>query len=151
MTEKYYVEVNDTGTYWHTWPGTDRKLHRLDGPAIEYSDGSRAWYQNGQRHRIDGPAVEYADGHREWFQNDLLHRHDGPAIECPDGDRAWLQNGLLHRLDGPAIEHTVGTYEWWINGAWHTEESWRAATQPVVEMTVAEIEAALGKRIKVVK
>ena len=128
MAEKHYVEVNDYGTYWYAWPGTDRRLHRLDGPAIEYSAGSREWYQNGQRHRLDGPAVENADGGRAWYQNEVLHRLDGPAVEWPDG-----------------------TKEYWINGTQYTEDAWRAATQPAVEMTVAEIEAALGKRIKVVK
>ena len=106
MAEKYYVEVDDNGdTHWFTGDGADRMLHRLNCPAIEWADGSREWYQNGQRHRLDGPAVE-----------------------CPDD-----------------------IYQWWLNDVQYTEESWRAATQPVVEMTVAEIEAALGKRIKVVK
>ena len=128
MTEKYLVEVNDIGTYWYAWPGTDRKRHRLNGPAVEWADGSYAWYQNGERHRIDGPA--YVDA---------------------DGTRKWCQYGRLHRVDGPAIEWANGRREWWLNGTWHTEESWRAATQPAAEMTIAEIEAALGKRIKIVK
>jgi hypothetical protein len=129
MAEKYYVEVDDYGTtYWFAGSGAERKLHRLDGPAVEYTTGSRAWFQNGQWHRLDGPAVEYADVFR-----------------------AWYQNGLRHRLDGPAVEYADGSREWWLNDVQHTEESWRAAMQPVVEMTIAEIEAALGKRIKIVK
>ena len=151
MAEKYYVEVDADGTYWFAWPGTDRRLHRLDGPAIEWADGRRDWLQNGLRHRDGGPAVETADGYRAWYQNGHLHRLDGPASMREDGERAWYQNGLLHRTDGPAIEYADGTYEWCLNGVPHTEESWRAATQPAVEMTIAEIEAALGKRIKVVK
>ena len=151
MAEQYYVEVDDNGTYWYAWPGTERKLHRLDGPACVNADGSRAWFQNGQLHRLDGPAIEYPDGGSEWYQNGRLHRIDGPAVEHSDGYRAWYQNGILHRLDGPAAINVDGTEEYWLDGVQHTEESWRAATQPVVEMTVAEIEAALGKRIKVVK
>jgi hypothetical protein len=120
--------VDENGSYWYAASSTDRKLHRLGGPAIEYSTGAHFWYQNGLRHRLDGPAVENADG-----------------------DKFWYQNGQRHRVDGPAIEYANGTYEWWLNGIPHTEDSWRAATQPAVEMTVAEIEAALGKRIKVVK
>ena len=57
------------------------QLHREDGPAIEYADGSKAWYINDKRHREDGPAVEYADGGKEWWINDKRHREDGPAIE----------------------------------------------------------------------
>ena len=128
MTEKYYVEVNDDGTYWYEWPGTDRRLHRTDGPAVEYSDGRREWRQHG-----------------------ILHRTDGPAVENANGYCAWWQNGHLHRTDGPAIEYAAGAYEWWFNGTQHTEESWRTATQPTVEMSVAEIESLLGKRIKIVK
>ena len=47
----------------------EHKLHRLDGPAIEYADGGKFWYQNGQRHRLDGPAIEYTNGTKYWFQN----------------------------------------------------------------------------------
>ena len=128
MAEKYYVEVDDDGTYWYEWPGTPRRLHRLAGPAVEYADGYRAWWQNGQ-----------------------LHRLDGPANERPDGYCAWYHSGMLHRVDGPAVINADGSREWWLYGMPHTEESWRAATAPAVEMTIAEIEAALGKRIKIVK
>jgi hypothetical protein len=151
MTEKYYVEVDSKGTYWYTDSSAERKLHRTDGPAVEHTTGSRAWYQNGQWHRLGGPAVEYADGFRAWYQNGLRHRLDGPAVEYADGSREWFQNDVLHRTDGPAIEYADGTYEWWLDGTQYTEDAWRAATQPAVEMTIAEIEAVLGKRIKVVK
>ena len=50
---KYYNERN--------------QLHRLDGPAIEYSDGDKAWWQNGKRHRLDGPAYEGSDGSKAWW------------------------------------------------------------------------------------
>ena len=69
------------------------QLHRVHGPAFEYPNRIRAWYQNGQRHRVDGPAVEYADGHREWWQHGRLHRLDGPAVEYPNGRRDWFING----------------------------------------------------------
>ena len=93
MAEQYYVEVDSDGTYWYAWPGTDRRLHRLGGPAVEYTTGSRTWYQNGQRHRVDGPAVVNADGGKVWYQNGQRHRIDGPAIEYADGRRAWYING----------------------------------------------------------
>ena len=61
-------------------------------------------YRNssGQRHRIWGPAVEYPDGTRMWYQNDQPHRTDGPAVECADGYKEWWLNGQRHRTDGPA-------------------------------------------------
>ena len=128
MAEKYYVEVDENGSYWYAWPGEERKLHRLGGPAVENADGSREWYHNGELHRLGGPAIENADGSREWWQTDLLHRTDGPAVEYADG-----------------------SCEWWLNGVQYTEDAWRAATQPAVELTIAEIETLLGKRIKIVK
>lgn len=35
----------------------DGKLHREDGPAIEYHSGAQMWYRHGLRHREDGAAV----------------------------------------------------------------------------------------------
>lgn len=51
-------------------------------------------HQN-QLHRIDGPAVEYADGTKEYWLNDKLHRSDGPAIEYYDGSKCWFWHGTL--------------------------------------------------------
>ena len=65
------------------------ELHRVYGPAIEYPNRRREWYQNGQRHRVDGPAIEWADGYREWWQHGQRHRVDGPAVERPDGSCEW--------------------------------------------------------------
>lgn len=80
-----------------------------------------------------------------------LHRDDGPAIEFATGDKFWYLNGLLHRTDGPAVEYANGSKEWYINGKELTEAEFLAATQPVVEMTVADIEKLPGKRVKIIK
>ena len=98
----------------------------MPNPVIDKSD--KRWYLNGQCHREDGPAVEWADGTKEW----------------------WL-NGQRHRTDGPAVEHVDGSKFWWLNGKNYTEEEFIAKTQPVKELTVAEIEKLLGYTIKVVK
>jgi hypothetical protein len=47
----------------------DDKLHRLDGPAVEWSDGLKSWWVDGKRHRLDGPAIEWTDGIKEWWVN----------------------------------------------------------------------------------
>ena len=58
--------INEYGDkYWFL----NDKLHRLDGPAIEYSDGTKVWYANGFRHRLDGPAYEGYNGDKEWYVN----------------------------------------------------------------------------------
>jgi len=56
-------------------------------------DGSKSWWLNDKLHREDGPAIEYASGSKFWWLNDKLHREDGPAIECADGYKAWYLNG----------------------------------------------------------
>ena len=69
-TYKVTVE-KDCTTKWYN---EDNKLHREDGPAVEYSDGEKYWYLNGKRHREDGPAIEYANGDKSWYIDDKLHR-----------------------------------------------------------------------------
>jgi hypothetical protein len=79
--------------------------------------GTKRWNnEKGQRHRLDGPAIEYFDGTKEWRINDKTHREDGPAIEYSNGDTEWFINGYRHRLDGPAVENIDGYTERWING-----------------------------------
>ena len=45
-------------------------LHRDDGPAIIYANGTKAWFQHGMRHREDGPAYIGHDGRKVWFLYD---------------------------------------------------------------------------------
>ena len=33
------------------------------------SDGTKAWYLNGKLHREDGPAIEWPDGSKQWYLN----------------------------------------------------------------------------------
>jgi len=90
--QKYRVEVNDDGNVRWYKHGTD-ELHRTDGPAVEYADEYRAWFQNGKLHRLDGPAAEWASGDSFWYQNGQLHRLDGPAIERANGNKWWYIEG----------------------------------------------------------
>jgi hypothetical protein len=65
-------EIDDDGTkYWRL----NGKIHRTDGPAVEYADGSKSWWLNGKYHRTDGPAVEYADG-KEWWINGIEYSEE---------------------------------------------------------------------------
>jgi hypothetical protein len=63
---EYTVKVYDNGT--KTWYLND-KLHRTDGPAVEWTNGYKAWYLNGKRHREDGPAIEWSTGAKFWYIN----------------------------------------------------------------------------------
>ena len=116
--------------------------------------GNTRWYKDAKckiLHRENGPAIEWLNGDIEWWQNDQLHRIDGPAIECADGTKRWYQRSQRHRTDGPAVEYTNGYLEWWLNDKQMSEAEFLAATQPTVEMTVADIEKLLGKRVKIIK
>ena len=56
--------------------------------------GTRRYYNSaGELHRTNGPAVEWSNGTKSWYQNGLRHRTDGAAIECLDSDKAWYING----------------------------------------------------------
>ena len=79
-------------------------------------DGTKCWFLNDKLHREDGPAVEYPNGRKCWYLNDKRHREDGPAVEWPNGEKDWYLNDKLHREDGPAIEWPDGTKEWYLNG-----------------------------------
>jgi len=98
-----------------TWKNKDGEVHRLDGPAIEYTDGRKDWYQNGKLHRLDGPAVEKRNGNEEWRQYGKLHRLDGPAITNKGKYKMWYVYGRFHREDGPAYISINGYREWWLN------------------------------------
>ena len=114
------TEIDSDGN--KIWKDDKGNLHRLDGPAVEYTNGTKAWFVNGKYHRIDGPAIEYAHGTKAWWINGLRHREDGPAIEGANGDKEWYLNGQRHRLDGPAIEWADGTKHWYIEGNKYSEE-----------------------------
>ena len=55
-------------------------------------DGDKCWYLNGKLHRTDGPAIEYANGTKDWYLNGKCHRTDGPAYEGADGTKCWYLN-----------------------------------------------------------
>ena len=58
-------EIDEFGNKF--WRNSKRQLHREDGPAVKYANGTKWWYKNDQRHRDDGPAVERANGTKRWY------------------------------------------------------------------------------------
>lgn len=93
----------------------NNKLHREDGPAIEYSYGDKMWYFKGKLHREDGPAIEWVNGNKFWFINGDLHRINAPAVELINGEKEWWIKGNRHREDGPAVETSEGYKRWFFN------------------------------------
>ena len=63
------------------------------------SNGNRYWYRKGKLHREDGPAVEWWDGDEEWYLNGKRHRTDGPAVIRANGTKWWYLNGGWYTFD----------------------------------------------------
>jgi len=109
--------------------------------------GSKYYYKDKEMtilHREDGPAIEYADGYKSWYLNGNLHCEDGPAIEWSSGGKSWYLNGNLHREDGPAVEYADGDKEWWLEGREYTEENFKKKTAKEIVLTLDEIADKLG-------
>lgn len=80
----------------------NRKLHRVDGPAVEHPN-QQEWFLNGQRHREDGPAIIDNQGNKWWYQNGQQHREDGPAFEGPHSSGLWYYHNkyiITNSLEG---------------------------------------------------
>jgi hypothetical protein len=72
------VDLNGT----KLWKNKNNQFHRIDGPAVEYSDGDKVWYQNDKLHRIDGPAIEYNDGKKYWYKNGIRFENKDNFFEA---------------------------------------------------------------------
>lgn len=89
---KSTCETYPNGT--REWCNERGELHREDGPAIIYANGSKSWYLKGERHREDGPAITRANGDKLWFLHNKLHRTDGPAAVDAGVIQLWYLNGI---------------------------------------------------------
>ena len=136
----------DGGEHWYDAADPSVGVrHRTGAPAM-ITEGAAQWYQHGRLHRLDGPAVEYANGDCEWWVNDCPHRVDGPAVVSKSRQEWWV-DGERHRVDGPAVVTNHRT-EYWIQGVplGKTTASEVASGERVV-MSQAEIEARLGVKL----
>ena len=79
----YKIKIDRYGTKCYY---LNEKLHREDGPSIEFANGEKHWYKNGQRHREDGPAIEYSIGYKEWFLNDKFYGYDNKFT-----NKSWVK------------------------------------------------------------
>ena len=105
---EYDIQTNYLGTKRYYKKGTTT-LHREDGPAVEYNNGTKEWWINGLPHRIDGPALDYLVV-KKWYFHGKRHRKDGPAVEWKNGDKEWYINGERLSREKEAILN-----KWWNN------------------------------------
>ena len=67
-----------------------------------------------------------------------------------NGNKYWYLGDKRHREDGPAVEYFSGTKEWYLNNKQITEAKFNKAMGPTKELSIGELEAMLGYKIKVV-
>jgi hypothetical protein len=58
MNEENYIAYYDS----------EGKLHKEDGPAVDYFGVFKAWYKHGKLHRVGLPAVEYVEFDDEYWE-----------------------------------------------------------------------------------
>jgi len=75
----------------------------------EHANGDKVWHLNGKLHREDGPAVEFINCGKSWWLNGKRHRIDGPAMEWNNGDKAYYING--EKVTKEAQEVLYGLYK----------------------------------------
>ena len=84
MTEQSTSYITGNGNkIWYLPSKGKSYFHRLDGPAIEWHDGTKQWFVNGERHRLDGPASEDENGSKCWWV-------DGNLIPTEEVEE-WLE------------------------------------------------------------
>jgi len=65
MGDKYHYKCGAVLDY----RDNNKILHREDGPAIEFTSGTKHWHINGKRHRLDGPARVWSIGYTQYYIN----------------------------------------------------------------------------------
>ncbi len=116
--------------------GVSSNIMNPDSTAVERPDGTREHWHRGRLHREDGPAIEFAGdelrlnlpfgrlrlvGPAElWLRRGRLYRDDEPAIRDAKGSALWFADGRVHREGGPAVEDVDdGTNLWWFRHGTH--------------------------------
>lgn len=103
--------IDSLGTKY--WRNENGDFHREnDLPAVEFFNGEKRWYKNGELYRKDGPSIIFSDKTEFWYKNGELHRLDGPAWDNGTGSQEWYKNGKRHRLDGPSHIGITGNKSW---------------------------------------
>ena len=60
------------------WFDDKGRLHREDGPASIWPDGTQYWYRRGRDHFAHGPSDLWADGLVRWYEDNKYLREREP-------------------------------------------------------------------------
>ena len=84
--------------FWYY--GNGRKLHRDDGPAIEWNFGAEEWYMMGNRHRADGPAyTDPTENIIEWWWQDEEYEFNEFVIKAEWSNEKIIEYKLTHKVE----------------------------------------------------
>ena len=108
------------------WPRKESPAQRIERTTNRFPPHTTITFDAaGQLHSVDGrPAVETTDGYRAWYAHGKFHRDGGPAVIWPDGAEAWYQMGRLHRINGPALVAPGGGGLYFLEGKHIAPESY---------------------------
>jgi hypothetical protein len=82
--QEQYIHIDKYGNKRYYKDKAMTIHHRLDGPAIEYTDGHKEWWVDGKRHRLDGPASVWSNGAKFWYVDDeCLSEKQFLALSAP--------------------------------------------------------------------
>jgi hypothetical protein len=88
-----YIKIDNDGNKLYYKDKEMTILHREDGPAIEWVNGGKFWYRDGELYREDGPAIEWSIDEKERYKGCKFHMEHSPAVELPRDENAWYLNG----------------------------------------------------------
>ncbi len=99
----YRNEMNECAYTYDEWEQICDWHHIVDGsiiPELFCSDDAyiiELWCDHNTIHREDGPAITWSDGSETWVRNGVPHREDGPAVinKSNDGENIWALFGNL--------------------------------------------------------
>jgi len=110
-----HIRVQTWARYIHEHP-------KFTGSLIN-ENNNVLYVKNGVWHRDnDLPAVEYSDGAKTWYKDGNCHRENAPANIAPDVEM-WCVEGVKHRYDGPALT-LHGNQFYYINGKEYSEKDY---------------------------
>lgn len=61
-----YYENGTRGLHRGVYSIGTKRIHREDGPALSWSNGTKVWMHYGKHHRMDGPSVITHKGEQRW-------------------------------------------------------------------------------------
>jgi hypothetical protein len=99
------------------WKNEDGLLHRLDGPAVVWDNGTTEWYVHGVKHRDVYPA-DIRGATFEWWKHGRMWRENGLPVSITEQKRGWriveLVNGNPDQVVWRTIPKTEGLPEGWL-------------------------------------